>query len=45
VVTLLFEFQAAWTDLMRPPTVPMIVLFPLGQRHFVRGIATTGGGR
>ena len=82
VVTLLFEFQAAWTDLMRPliylrdsstftiprglkslvdqygfggewhweiivtasviTTVPMIVLFFLGQRHFVEGIATTG---
>jgi multiple sugar transport system permease protein len=82
VVTLLFEFQAAWTDLMRPliylrdsskftvprglkslldqfgfggewhweiivtagviTTVPMIVLFFLGQRHFVQGIATTG---
>jgi multiple sugar transport system permease protein len=78
----LFEFQAAWTDLMRPliylrdsstftlprglkslldqfgfggewhweivvtasviATVPMIVLFFLGQRHFVQGIATTG---
>lgn len=82
VVTLLFEFQAAWTDLMRPliylrdsstftlprglkalldqfgfggewhweivvtasviATIPMIVLFFLGQRHFVAGIATTG---
>jgi multiple sugar transport system permease protein len=82
VVTLLFEFQAAWTDLMRPliylrdsatftvprglkalldqfgfggeqqwelvvtagviTTVPMIVLFFLGQRHFIDGIATTG---
>jgi multiple sugar transport system permease protein len=82
VVTLLFEFQAAWTDLMRPliylrdsakftvprglkslldqfgfggewhweivvtagviTTVPMIILFFLGQRHFVQGIATTG---
>jgi multiple sugar transport system permease protein len=82
VVTALFEFQAAWTDLMRPliylrdsstftvprglksmldqfgfggewhweivvtasviTTVPMIVLFFLGQRHFVEGIATTG---
>ena len=82
VVTALFEFQAAWTDLMRPliylrdsstftiprglkamldqfgfggewhweivvtasviATVPMIVLFFLGQRHFVEGIATTG---
>ena len=82
VVTLLFEFQAAWTDLMRPliylrdpekftiprglktlvdefgfggefrweiiitagviTTVPMIVLFFLGQKHFVEGIATTG---
>ncbi|GGC17388.1 carbohydrate ABC transporter permease [Cellulomonas carbonis] len=82
VVTLLFEFQAAWTDLMRPliylrdsstftvprglkalvdqygfggewhweiivtasviTTVPMIVLFFLGQRHFIEGIATTG---
>jgi multiple sugar transport system permease protein len=83
VVTALFEFQAAWTDLMRPliylrdsdtftvprglksmldqfgfggewhwelivtasviTTVPMIVVFFLGQRHFIRGIATTGG--
>jgi multiple sugar transport system permease protein len=82
VVVALFEFQAAWTDLMRPliylrdsstftlprglkslldqfgfggewhweivvtasviATVPMIVLFFLGQRHFVQGIATTG---
>jgi multiple sugar transport system permease protein len=82
VVVALFEFQAAWTDLMRPliylrdssdftvprglkslldqfgfggewhweiivtasviATVPMIVLFFLGQRHFVEGIATTG---
>jgi multiple sugar transport system permease protein len=82
VVTALFEFQAAWTDLMRPliylrdsstftiprglkamldqfgfggewhweivvtasviATLPMIVLFFLGQRHFVEGIATTG---
>jgi multiple sugar transport system permease protein len=82
IVTALFEFQAAWTDLMRPliylrdsdtftvprglkalvdqfgfggefrweiivtasviTTVPMIVLFFLGQRHFVQGIATTG---
>jgi multiple sugar transport system permease protein len=81
-VTLLFEFQAAWTDLMRPliylrdssnftiprglkalvdrfgfggefqweiivtasviTTVPMIILFFLGQKHFVAGI-TTGG--
>jgi multiple sugar transport system permease protein len=83
VVTCLFEFQAAWTDLMRPliylrdsstftvprglkalldqfgfggewhweivmtagviTTVPMIILFFLGQKHFVRGIASTGG--
>jgi multiple sugar transport system permease protein len=82
VVTLLFEFQAAWTDLMRPliylrdestftiprglkslvdqygfggefhweiivtagvlTTLPMVILFFLGQRHFVEGIATTG---
>jgi multiple sugar transport system permease protein len=82
VVTALFEFQAAWTDLMRPliylrdsekftvprglkslldefgfggewhweiivtasviTTLPMILLFFLGQRHFVQGIATTG---
>lgn len=81
-VTLLFEFQAAWTDLMRPliylrdssnftiprglkalvdqfgsggefrweiivtasviTTVPMIILFFIGQRHFVAGIATGG---
>lgn len=80
VVTLIFEFQAAWTDLMRPliylrdsstftlprglkalldqfgfggewhweivvtasviATVPMIILFFLGQRHFVAGITT-----
>ena len=82
IVTALFEFQAAWTDLMRPliylrdastftvprglkslldqfgfggewhweivvtasviTTIPMIVLFFIGQRHFVEGIATTG---
>jgi multiple sugar transport system permease protein len=82
ILTALFEFQAAWTDLMRPliylrdsntftvprglkslvdqfgfggefrweiivtasviTTVPMIILFFLGQRHFVQGIATTG---
>ncbi|WP_405002726.1 carbohydrate ABC transporter permease [Georgenia ruanii] len=82
IVTLIFEFQAAWTDLMRPliylrdsekftiprglkavldqfgfggnwhweivvtasviTTVPMIILFFLGQRHFTEGIATTG---
>lgn len=82
VVTLLFEAQAAWTDLMKPliylrdsstftiprglkqildqfgltgsydwqlvvtasviTTVPMIVLFFLGQRQFTEGIATTG---
>ncbi|WP_228387151.1 carbohydrate ABC transporter permease [Ornithinicoccus halotolerans] len=82
IVTLLFEFQAAWTDLMRPliylrdssnftvprglkalldrygfggefhweiivtasvlVTVPMIILFFIGQRHFIKGIATTG---
>jgi multiple sugar transport system permease protein len=82
VVTLLFEFQVAWTDLMRPliylrdsstftvprglkalldqfgfggewhweivmtasviTTIPMIILFFLGQKHFVKGIATTG---
>jgi multiple sugar transport system permease protein len=81
-VTLLFEFQAAWTDLMRPliylrdsstftiprglkalldqfgfsgqwnweivvtasviTTIPMIVLFFIGQRYFIEGIATTG---
>jgi multiple sugar transport system permease protein len=81
-VTLLFEFQAAWTDLMRPliylrdssnftiprglkalvdrfgfggefqweiivtasviTTLPMIILFFLGQKHFVSGI-TAGG--
>lgn len=81
-VTLLFEFQAAWTDLMRPliylrdsskftiprglkalldqfgfggewhweivvtasviTTIPMIILFFLGQKHFVSGI-TAGG--
>ncbi len=82
IVTLLFEFQAAWTDLMRPliylrdkdsftvprglktlvdqfgfggewhweiivtasviTTVPMILLFFIGQRQFIDGIATTG---
>jgi multiple sugar transport system permease protein len=82
IVTLLFEFQAAWTDLMRPliylrdadkftvprglkalvdqfgfggewhweiivtasviTTVPMIILFFIGQRQFIDGIATTG---
>ena len=82
VVTALFEFQAAWTDLMRPliylrdsdtftvprgvkamldqfgfggewhwelivtasvvTTLPMIVVFFLGQRHFIQGISTTG---
>ncbi len=82
VVTLLFEFQAAWTDLMRPliylrdsdnftvprglkslvdefgfggewhweiivtasviTTLPMIILFFLGQKQFINGIATTG---
>lgn len=82
VVTLLFEFQAAWTDLMRPliylrdsskftiprglkalldqfgfggewhweivvtasviTTIPMIVIFFIGQRHFIEGMATTG---
>lgn len=82
VITLLFEFQAAWTDLMRPliylrdsstftiprglkalldqygfggewhweivvtasviATVPMIIIFFFGQRHFMEGIATTG---
>jgi multiple sugar transport system permease protein len=82
VVTLLFEIQAAWTDLLRPliylrdsgsftiprglktildqfgtggtlhweivvtasviTTIPMIVLFFIGQRQFVDGIATTG---
>jgi len=82
VVTALFEFQASWTDLMRPliylrdtdtftvprglksmldqfgfggewhwelvvtasviTTLPMILVFFLGQRHFMQGIATTG---
>jgi multiple sugar transport system permease protein len=82
VVTALFEFQAAWTDLMRPliylrasdtftvprglksmldqfgfggewhwelvvtasviTTLPMILIFFVGQRHFMQGIATTG---
>jgi multiple sugar transport system permease protein len=82
VVTALFEFQASWTDLMRPliylrdsdtftvprglktmldqfgfggewhwelivtasviTTVPMIVIFFLGQKQFIEGIATTG---
>lgn len=82
VLTLLFEVQAAWTDLMRPliylqdsstftvprglkalldqfgfggewhweiivtasviTTVPMILLFFFGQKHFIQGIATTG---
>ena len=82
VVTALFEFQASWTDLMRPliylrdsdtftvprglkamldqfgfggewhwelvvtasviTTLPMIVVFFLGQKQFIEGIATTG---
>jgi multiple sugar transport system permease protein len=82
VVTILFEAQAAWTDLMRPliylrdsstftiprglkalvdqygfggewhweiivtasviTTIPMIILFFVGQRQFVEGVATTG---
>lgn len=82
ILTLLFEVQASWTDLMRPlvylqdsatftvprglkalidqfgpggesqwevvvtasviTTLPMLVLFVVGQRHFVRGAATTG---
>jgi len=82
VVTILFEAQAAWTDLMRPliylrdsstftiprglkalvdqygfggewhweiivaasviTTIPMIILFFLGQRQFVEGVASTG---
>lgn len=82
VLTLLFEAQAAWTDLMRPliylqdsdtftvprglkamvdrfgpagesqweivvtasviTTVPMILLFFVGQKHFIEGIAATG---
>jgi len=82
VLTLLFEAQASWTDLMRPliylqdsstftiprglkalidqfgpggesqweivvtasviTTLPMILLFFVGQRHFVEGVATTG---
>lgn len=82
IVTVLFEVQAAWTDLMRPliylretetytvqrglkalldqfgfggnwhweiiitasviATVPMIIIFFLGQRYIISGIATTG---
>jgi len=82
VVTVLFEVQASWTDLMRAliylrdtsdftvprglkalldrygfggewhweivvtasviTTIPMIILFFIGQRHFVQGVATTG---
>ena len=82
VVTALFEFQAAWTDLMRPliylrdidtftvprgvkamldqfgfggewhwelivtasviTTVPMIIVFFLGQKQIIQGVATTG---
>lgn len=82
IVTLLFEVQAAWTDLMRPliylretetytvqrglkalldqygfggnwhweiiitasviTTIPMIIIFFIGQRHIISGIATTG---
>ena len=82
VVTALFEFQASWTDLMRPliylrdsdtftvprglkamldqfgfggewhwelvvtasviTTLPMIIVFFLGQKQFIDGIATTG---
>lgn len=83
IVTLLFEAQAAWTDLMKPliylrdsasftvprglkqildqfgltgsydwqlvvtasviTTLPLIVLFFIGQKQFTDGIATTGG--
>lgn len=82
IVTLIFEFQAAWTDLMGPliylrdsstftvprglkalvdqfgvagefaweipitasviTTIPMIILFFVAQKHFVKGVATTG---
>jgi multiple sugar transport system permease protein len=82
IVTFLFEFEASWTDLMRPlvylrdsdqftvprglkalvdqfgfggewhwelivtgsviATIPMILLFFAGQRHFVEGRSTTG---
>jgi multiple sugar transport system permease protein len=82
VVVALFEFQAAWTDLMRGliylrdredftvprglksmldqfgfggewhwelvvtasviTTVPMIIVFFLGQKHIIQGVATTG---
>jgi multiple sugar transport system permease protein len=82
VVTALFEFQAAWTDLMRPliylrdadtftvprglkalvdqfgfggelhwelivtasviTTLPMIIVFLIGQKQIIEGIATTG---
>jgi multiple sugar transport system permease protein len=82
VVTVLFEFQASWTDLLRPliylrdsatftvprglkalldrygfggewhweiivtasviTTIPVIILFFIGQKQFVEGIATTG---
>jgi multiple sugar transport system permease protein len=82
VVVALFEFQAAWTDLLRPliylrdsedftvprglksmldqfgfggewhwelivtasviTTIPMIVVFLIGQRQIIEGIATTG---
>ncbi|GAB3527520.1 carbohydrate ABC transporter permease [Arthrobacter monumenti] len=82
IVTLIFEFQAAWTDLMGPliylrdsstftvprglkalvdqfgvagefaweipitasviTTIPMIILFFVAQKHFIKGVATTG---
>ncbi|GAB3273542.1 carbohydrate ABC transporter permease [Arthrobacter pigmenti] len=82
IVTLIFEFQAAWTDLMGPliylrdsstftvprglkalvdefgvsgefaweipitagviTTIPMIILFFIAQKHFIKGVATTG---
>jgi multiple sugar transport system permease protein len=82
VLTAIFEFQAAWTDLMRPliylrdsdtftvprglkalidefgfggqqhwelivtasviTTVPMIIIFLVGQKQIIEGIATTG---
>lgn len=82
IVTLVFEFQTAWTDLMGPliylrdsstftvprglkalvdqfgvsgefaweipitagviTTIPMIILFFIAQKHFIKGVATTG---
>jgi multiple sugar transport system permease protein len=82
IVVFIFEFKAAWTDLLKPliylrdttlytlprglkalldqfgqggemqweivlaasviVTIPMLIIFALGQRYFIEGIATTG---